>query len=411
MIGRLTEDKVLHLRYNGSTVGKLDMKFLHDGLPQVTRIARWTEPPALTPEIDDPADLTPHLHGILSSWNVCSKEWIVRQYDHEVQGGSVLKPLQGVDNDGPGDASITRPRLDSYRGVILSNGLNPKYGQIDPYWMAASAIDEAIRNIVAVGGDLSRTALLDNFCWGNPDKPDRLGGLVRAAQACYDIAIEYGTPFISGKDSLNNEYTTEKGESIAIPPTLLISAISIMPDCRKAVSMDFKVAGNLIYLVGDTKDEMGGSHYYLVREVRGTNVPNVDAPSAKRIFEAMASATAEGLVSACHDCSEGGLGVAAAEMAFAGGLGANIRLQKVVASKEITRNDTRLFSESNSRFVVEVAPGDRIPFEHCFEGLPIAVIGEVRSDDKFTVLGNSGETVVDTTIDALKESWQKPLRW
>jgi len=411
VIGRLTDDKVLHLRYNGETVGKLDMAFLHNGLPQITRIARWQPPEFDEPDFDDPADLTKFLHQILSSWNVCSKEWVIRQYDHEVQGGSVLKPLVGIENDGPGDASITRPRLDSFRAAILSNGLNPKYGIIDPYWMAASAIDEAIRNVIAVGGDLSRTALLDNFCWGNPDKPDRLGGLVRAAQACYDIAIEYGTPFISGKDSLNNEYTIDTGEEIAIPPTLLISAISIMEDSKKAISMDFKTPGNLIYLIGDTKNEMGGSHYYDVQGYVGNGVPKVDAKNGRKIFEKITIAIHAGLVRSCHDCSEGGLGVAAAEMAFAGGYGAIIDLGNVFSSDKIMRHDTLLFSESNSRFVVEVTPDNKSSFEKIAEDLPFARIGNVTEHSQFIVRGSSGENLVDTTIEDLKESWQKPLRW
>jgi len=175
-----------------------------------------------------------------------------------VQGGSVLKPLVGKNNDGPGDAAIIKPVLDSKMGVIVANGINPKYGEIDPYWMAASAIDEALRQIVAVGGNLRQVALLDNFCWGNTNRPDVLGALVRAAQACYDMATIYETPFISGKDSLNNEFQAE-GEIISIPHTLLISAISVMEDTSRAVSMDFKRAGDLVYILGKTLEELGGS--------------------------------------------------------------------------------------------------------------------------------------------------------
>ena len=215
------------------------------------------------------------LKKIFGSWNVCSKEWVIRQYDHEVQGGSVLKPLVGIKNDGPGDAAIIRPVLDSDMGVIIANGINPRYGDIDPYWMAASAVDEALRQIIAVGGNLKRVALLDNFNWGNPEKPDRLGGLVRAAQGCYDTAMAYGTPFISGKDSLYNEYETEK-ESICIPPTLLISAMAVMKDVNRAVSMDCKKEGDLLYIVGATYNELGGSHYYAIHGAIGNRVPRVN---------------------------------------------------------------------------------------------------------------------------------------
>ncbi|MDZ7392906.1 MAG: phosphoribosylformylglycinamidine synthase subunit PurL [candidate division KSB1 bacterium] len=411
VIGRLTNDRQLVVRYQGHEVGKLDLEFLHEGLPRPVRDASWEPPTWEEPNFSDPEDLTPYLHQILGAWNVCSKEWVVRQYDHEVQGGSALKPLVGLNNDGPGDASIVRPRLDSYRALVVANGINPKYGLIDPYWMAAAAIDEALRNVVAVGGSLERTALLDNFCWGNPDKPDRLGGLVRAAQACYEVAKTFGTPFISGKDSLNNEYTTEQGETIAIPPTLLISAISVMPDCRKAVSMDLKEPGNLIYLVGMTREELGGSHYFAVRGYVGNGVPKVDALQAKKLYEALAKAIAAGLVRACHDCSEGGLGVAIAEMAFAGGRGATIDLSRVPHDLTVVRNDTLLFAESCSRLLVEVPQKAAEEFGRLLAGLPYAVIGQVQEQPRLEVRGVQGRVVVEAAVADLKESWQAPLRW
>ena len=411
VIGRTTNDKKIRLTYNGDMVGELDMEFLHNGLPRITRKAVWEAPNIQESKFELPKDLTASLHKILSSPNVCSKEWVIRQYDHEVQAGSVIKPLVGVKNDGPGDASITRPRLDSYKAVILSNGLNPEYGLIDPYWMAASAIDEALRNIIAVGGSLDQTALLDNFCWGNLDKPDRFGGLMRAAQACYDFAKVFETPFISGKDSLNNEYQTESGESIAIPPTLLISAISVMPDARKAVTMDLKEAGNLLYVVGVTKNEMGGSHYYKVEGKKSPKVPQVDAQAAKQIFKALSNATSQGLVRACHDCSEGGIGVALAEMAFAGGLGAHVSLADVPKSDDINRDDIILFSESNSRFLIEVQPDKKQSFENALGNLPFAQIGQVVADDTVKVTGLARDVVLNESIKNLKESWQKPLRW
>jgi phosphoribosylformylglycinamidine synthase II len=410
VIARVTNTHRLHLKYEGHTVGNLDMEFLHDGLPRLTRKAIWEKSDFEEPNFPDPSDLTEDLKKILSSWNVCSKEWVIRQYDHEVQGGSVLKPLVGEQNDGPGDASIIRPVLDSNKGIIISNGCNPKYGLIDPYYMAASAIDEAIRQIIAVGGNLEQIALLDNFCWGNTDKPDRLGGLVRAAQACYDIAKIYETPFISGKDSLNNEYQVDE-TSIAIPPTLLISAIGIMEDITKAVSMDAKGADDLIYILGDTKDEMGGSHYYDIHGFQGNKVPQVDAHSGKKLMNALSQATARGLVKACHDCSEGGLGVAAAEMAFAGGLGKILDLSKVPSSDGLDRNDKLLFSESNSRFIVEVAPEYQQEFEKLLDANDYGLIGKTTADTIFQVIGLNGKTVVKADIYELKETWQKTLSW
>ncbi len=411
VIGRTTSDHKIRLRYHGTLVGELDMAFLHEGLPRIVRQAKWEAPRIVNTEFAPPADPGAVLRRILAAPNVCSKEWVIRQYDHEVQAGSALKPLVGVENDGPGDACITRPRLDSYRAIVLSNGLNPKYGLIDPYWMAASAIDEALRNIIAVGGSLQHTALLDNFCWGNADKPDRLGGVIRAAQACYDMAKVFETPFISGKDSLNNEYKTESGESIAIPPTLLISAISVMADCRKAVSMDLKKPGNSLYAVGLTKNELGGSHYLELVGQSSAAVPHVDAAAAKKTFLALTRAMEQGLVRACHDCSEGGLAVALAEMAFAAGLGAEVSLRDVPKSAEVVRPDQALFSESNSRFVVEVAPENESAFCAVMAGVPAGRLGQVTAEPKLHITGFAGDVVLDEETIELKQAWQEPLRW
>jgi phosphoribosylformylglycinamidine synthase len=410
VIGEFTDNKRLQLYYYGNMVCDLDMEFLHNGLPQLERDALWQPPLSPEPEFPQPLDLTQDLKKILGSWNVCSKEWVIRQYDHEVQGTSVLKPLVGAANDGPGDAAVIRPLADSDKGVIISNGINPKYGDIDTYWMAASAIDEALRQVIAVGGSLDEVALLDNFCWGNPEKPDRLGALVRAAQACYDIANVYGTPFISGKDSLYNEYETGK-ESICIPPTLLISAMGVMDNIDNTVSMDCKEAGNLIYIVGATYKELGGSHYYAVHGHIGNSVPKVRPEEGKRLMNALAAATQKGLVKACHDLSEGGIGVAAAEMAFAGGLGMKIELKYVPLAENIERDDFILFSESNTRFLAEVKPEDKQAFEKTLKGVVFAEIGQVIKVKKLEVIGRNGKAIVKADIEELKEAWQKPLRW
>ncbi len=347
---------------------------------------------------------------ILGSLNVCSKEWIIRQYDHEVQGGSVIKPLVGAVNDGPSDAAVLRPVLTSRRGIVLACGMNPCYGDLDPYWMAAAAIDEAVRNCVAVGADPQRIAILDNFCWGNTDRPETLGSLVRAALACYDVATVLGTPFISGKDSLNNEFRPQGGaEPIAIPPSLLISAIGQVDDVGRCVTMDLKEPGNRLYVVGATRDEMGGSHYNLVQSQRGGRVPQVDPQAAKRTFAAMHRAIHAGLVRSCHDLSEGGLAVAAAEMAFAGGFGANVDLTRVPCDREMDFA-ARLFSESNTRFLCEVRPENAAAFEAAIAGATTARIGQVTDGDRLTIR-SSGKTVVDCDSAALKEAWQKPLRW
>ncbi len=258
---------------------------------------------------------------MLKHWDVCSKEWIVRQYDHEVQARTAVRPLVGVHDDGPGDAAVIVPVRGSNRGLAVACGINPRYGKLDPYAMAGCVIDEAIRNCVAVGADPERIALLDNFCWGNTERPETLGSLVLAAQACHDVALAYGTPFISGKDSLNNEHTHD-GKSLSIPPTLLISAIGQVKDVRSCVTMDLKEPGNVLLLLGLTRNEMGGSLWCQLHAQEGGRVPRVDAGTGKMLVKAVHAAILRGLLRSCHDLSEGGLAVALAEMAFAGGLGA-----------------------------------------------------------------------------------------
>ncbi len=413
VIGEFTDDKRLKLYYKNSLVCDLDMQFLHEGSPQIEKKAAFSIQRHKEPAFKCPKDLTPSLLKLFSHYNICSKEWIIRQYDHEVQGGSVLKPLSGVNNDGPSDAAIVKPLLGSAKGIIISNGINFKFGFIDPYWMAASCIDEALRQIIAVGGSLKEVALLDNFCWGNPDKPDRLGSLVRASYGCYDIAKGFGLPFVSGKDSLNNEYTV-KNKSLAIPGTLLISAMAVMEDVDKAVSMYAKGAGDLIYIVGNTYDELGGSHYYDISGFIGNKVPKVYPAKAKPAFEALSKASSLGLIRAMHDCSEGGIGISAAEMAFSGGLGMDIFLNGVPAVfKSQKRNDLILFSESNSRFVVEVEKNKQKEFERTLKskGAPFGLIGCISDSKGFKVYGLDGKICLKADIDELKESWQRPLRW
>jgi phosphoribosylformylglycinamidine synthase subunit PurSL len=410
VIGEFTEDHNLQLFYEGKLVGEIAMEFLHQGHPQFKLQAVWTQPRYPEPDFDCPVDLTGELMRVLGSWNVCSKEWVIRQYDHEVQGGSVLKPLVGIDGDGPGDAAIIRPLLDSNRGVVVSSGICPSYADIDPYWMAASAIDEALRQIIAVGGTPDKVALLDNFCWGRADRPEMLGALVKAAQACHDMSLAYSAPFISGKDSLNNEFEVD-GRPIAIPHTLLVSAIGIMPDVTRAVSMDLKQAGDLIYIVGETYAELGGSEYLKQKGFIGNNVPKVNPEKARKSMDCLSKATTEGLIRACHDCSDGGTGVAIAEMAFAGGLGVSLDLKQVPLGELIIRDDFVLFSESNSRFLVEVTPEKRTDFEKTMKESIIAIIGHVTASTNLEITGLNGQIIVATDIHDLKKAWQKPLKW
>jgi len=414
VIGEFTDNKKLELYYKGRPVCNLEMDFLHEGLPQIEKKAVFIQSRHREPKAESRKNLTESLLGLLSHYDICSKEWVIRQYDHEVQGGSVLKPLTGIVDDGPSDASVTRPVFGSKKGVALSCGINPRFGLIDPYWMAASCIDEALRQIIAVGGSLKQVALLDNFCWGNPDKPDRLGGLVRAARGCYTIAKSFGTPFISGKDSLYNEYAI-KNKSLAIPGTLLISAIAVIEKTDQVISMYAKDPQDLIYIVGQTYPELGGSHYYDLFGAIGNNIPKVNAKSAGRTFGRLSRASSAGLIKAMHDCSEGGIGVAASEMAFAGGLGMDLFLSEVPYRRQgqdkNLRDDHVLFSESNSRFIVEVDQRDQKRFEALLKGVPFGLIGCLNQDKVFNVYGLDGKICVSAGIDRLKAEWKKPLDW
>ena len=424
-LGRFVETGRLRLKYNDVQVADLSMEFLHHGRPPIVRDAVYNPPPTQQLEFPKSIDFQQTLYKILGSLNVASKHWVIRQYDHEVQGGSVIKPLVGVASDGPSDAAVVRPVLSSRRGLIVACGMNPYYGNLDTYHMAASAIDEAVRNCVAVGADPKQIAILDNFCWGNTERPETLGSLVRAAVACRDIALELETPFISGKDSLNNEFTYADAQgvrqTISIPPTLLISALGQIANVATCVTMDLKKAGNVLFQVGLTRDELGGSHFALVESLTGGNVPQVNAARAKKIFAALHQAIQSGLVRACHDLSEGGLALAAAEMAFAGGHGARIDLRKVPSERNIADDHKRrsclLFSESNSRFLCEVARHNTADFELCFSGLPCAPIGETMDDEFFEIVDSASQMGSDPTVliradlASLKQAWQKPLNW
>ncbi len=415
VIGQFVPTGLLRLMYQGQQVGVVAMEFLHDGRPPVVRSATYA-PPAV---VDTAApnfnrsQTEDVLKKILGSLNVASKHWIIRQYDHEVQAGSAIKPLVGPASNGPGDAAVVRPRLDSRRGVVLSCGMNPAYGDLDPYHMAASAIDEAVRNAVAVGADPKRLAILDNFCWGNTDRPETLGTLVRAALACHDVAVAWKTPFISGKDSLNNEFTwvDASGErhSIAIPPSLLISAMGQVADVAQCVTMDFKEAGNPIYLVGATQRELGGSHLFSVLGLSGGQVPQVALERAKLTFEKIHTAITSGLIRACHDLSEGGLAVALAEMSFAGHLGTEIDVLAAAKASGLSASEL-LFSESNSRFLVEVAAEHESQWQELFGELTTLRLGQVQSRPNVMVRFGQ-DLLVDLPWPELFDAWHQPLDW
>ncbi|MCP4777890.1 MAG: phosphoribosylformylglycinamidine synthase subunit PurL [Planctomycetaceae bacterium] len=427
VIGQFKPTGQLVLKYGDEIVGDVSMSMLHDGRPPIIREATYSPAPSSDlPSFEFKAtdEWTADLCKILASPNVASKHWIIRQYDHEVQGGSVIKPLVGIQNDGPGDAAVVRPVLDSRRGLAVSCGMNPLYGDLDTYHMATSAIDEAIRNCVSVGADPTRIAILDNFCWGYTDRPETLGSLVRAAIACQDLSVVLQTPFISGKDSLHNEfsYTDDKGsrQTISIPSTLLISAMGQVPDVANCLTMDLKTAGNLLFQIGVTGDHLGGSHWNLVNELSGGKVPTVDPERSKQTFIHLHDAIRKGLVRSCHDMSEGGLAVAVAEMAFAGGLGAEITTNEV--GIEILPSDpdsnielsyataALLFSESNTRFVVEITPENVEQFKSTMGDIDVQPLGSVISDPLLTIeVGDN--TVIQSDLVTLKNAWLGTLDW
>ncbi len=412
VIGSFTDDGRLQVSYAGQSVVDLSMAFLHDGRPHRQLTALWqppvSPPGGHAPPLDAAAlAIDRLLLALLAHPNISSKERIVRSYDHEVRGATVLKPLVGVALDGPGDAAVLQPLPGTTRGVAIGCGINPRYGRIDPYWMALAVVDEALRNVVAVGGDPQQTAILDNFCWGDPRLPDRMAGLVRAAAGCYDAAVAFGTPFISGKDSLNNEYRDPSGERVSIPPTLLISALAIVPDLRCCVSMDLKVSGNLIYQVGATRAELGGSH---LAAVGGANpddqqVPRVDLAAARLTFERLHAAIKAGLVRACHDLSEGGLAVAAAEMVIAGRLGLELELAQAELPADIS---VALFSETPSRFLVEVQPDAAPAFEATMAGVSLSQLGRV-TEQPLLRISQQGHAIARINLAELGHAWQAGL--
>ncbi|MEO8954304.1 MAG: phosphoribosylformylglycinamidine synthase subunit PurS [Ktedonobacteraceae bacterium] len=448
IIGIFTDDAHLVVTYANQVVADIAMDFLHTGMPERTLEATWVQPRQGarqsivstnpdTPRIhigiqflvspygyDDQGSLFPAhyaqaLLSLLSHPNIASKEDVVRRYDHEVQGATVLKPLVGRAGNGPGDAAVLQPILDAptRMGIVLSNGINPLYGTISPFAMAVNAVEEALRNLVAVGGDVERAAILDNFCWGNPNDPTQLGMLVQAVMGCSAAATIFGVPFISGKDSLNNEYRAN-GQRLPVIPTLLISAVSVIDDASKTVDMSLKQSGNLVYLIGTTQNELLGSHYAEISQITlETHVPMPDLTYALSILKAVGGVIREGLVQSCHDLSEGGLAVATAEMSLAGLLGMTLDIQHV--NKQVNRDllwpdenvssTIALFSESPSRFLVEVAPQQKKAFEkymrrHNVGEHDVTYLGNVSDTGRFTV-SNGDNLLIDLPIEDLQQAW------
>lgn len=415
-LGAFTNTRHLIVRASGQVVLDLACQFLYNGLPQ-RHLKASLQPAVSTPasgesravpsaEASDSPDITLILKALLSHPNIASKEAVIRIYDHEVQGGTVIKPLVGVMADGPSDACVLKPAQTSrMTGLVLSNGLNPEYGKQDAYRMAASAVDEAVRNAVAVGADPAHIALLDNFCWGDPRRPEVMGTLLEAARGCYESALLFQAPFISGKDSFNNEYMARNHQRQSIPPTLLISAIGIVPDVTCMTTMDLKRPGDLLYLVGEHRPVFCGSHYNLVSRTPVLSDPLPPEPSllSLRVYQALHQAiTVSRLVQACHDISEGGLLTAAAEMAIAGRLGVRLAPDFIPNSPQADLL-TWCFGETNGCLLVEVPIASAQDFENLFSSLPCQRIGILRADHQ--VILDHPSVHLSISVDQLVNAW------
>ena len=433
VLGEFTDSGYFHILYEGKTVGLLPLEFLHEGVPQLRLYAEWI-PPKYPKEVDfpEPEDYEALGKEILSRFNVCSKEYVVRQYDHEVQGGSVVKPLVGL--DGPSDAAVLRYDLEKISGIVVAHGICPKFSDFDTYLMVANAIDEAIRNAVCVGGDLDYMAGLDNFCWcdpieseKNPDGRYKLAQLVRANMALYEYTKAYGVPCISGKDSMKNDYLMSlgldpKGENpygvgtilpdgslkISVPPTLLFSVVAKIPDVRLAQTMEVKRPGDLVYILGKTKEELFGSEYFSHLGIKAGIAPKPEAEINRKIYLRLRDAIYFGLIHSAHDVSDGGLFVCLAEKAFSGGYGIFVDLSAVPYEGKL-RDDFILFSESAGRIVVTVPQDKRRDFEKLMSGLPYALIGETIAEPTLFIKGLSGKTILSANIFELKRAWQAPF--
>lgn len=413
VIGKFTSTGYFHVKFAGKTVAFLPLSFLHEGLPEMKLKAKFTK---LKEEKIKIADINANdvLKKLLSSFNICSKESVVRKYDHEVQAQTIIKPFVGLYNDGPSDGAVIKPLPDSFEGLVISHGICPKYSDFDTYHMSACALDEAIRNAVCCGGNIDFMACLDNFCWcdpiqseKNPDGEYKLAQLVRANKALYDYTTTYGVPCISGKDSMKNDYIMGNIK-ISIPPTLLFSLISVIPDIRKTVTMDFKNPEDIIYIAGITKEELAGSEFSKLLNIKGGIVPKVDANTNKKIYKAIYNAIQKGFINSAHDCSDGGFAVAIAEMAFSGGLGCIIDLEKLPTNSNLTYIEL-LFSESAGRIIFTVNKNFQKDIENIFNGLPFAKIGYVTDND-ILVLTYKNQKIIEENIFLLKECWQKTLR-
>jgi phosphoribosylformylglycinamidine synthase subunit PurSL len=421
VIGEYNDSGYLRLDYNGKTCAYISMDFMQSDFPQWVFDAEWT-PPELR-GLKEPVISEPKRHGeiiktMLARPNICAKNWIQRQYDHEVQGGSIIKPLVGKGRDIPSDAAVVKPVLDSPAGIAVSQTINPFLSEIDTYHMTGYIIDESVRKVIAVGGDFEHLGGVDNFCWPtvqyhpemNPDGKYKAAQLVRSNWALKDYCLAYGIPLLSGKDSMyidgNLEGPYGERRKVSGLPTLLFTVSSVIKDTGKCVTMDSKIPGDLVYIIGKTRNELGGSEYYKMMGELGLNVPKVNAEELIPLYKKMCEAIEVGLVASAHAVSRGGLAVHLTMVAMGGEQGMDIDLKKVPAEHGLT--DTRmLYSESAGRFIVTVDPAKKDKFESVFRGLTIGLAGRVTETSNFKISGLSGTEIMCEDIFALKNSFFK----
>ncbi len=422
VIGKFKKSGRFYCTFEGKMVTDLNLNFLHEGVPQMILKAKWKDPKERglkEPILKEIKNHNLFLRKMLKRPNIASKEYIIRQFDHEVQGKTIVKPLVGKNLDVFSDAVVIKPLYHSNEGLAISAGINPKYSLIDTYWMTACCIDEAIRRIIAVGGSLRQIVFNDNFCWPNPlpskDNPDaeyKLAQLVRANKALYDFTLAFGTPCISGKDSMfmDGWLRTKNGKlkRISALPTLQISAVGKIKDIRKCVTMEVKKAGDLLYILGLTKDELGTSEYYEARKRIGLNVPKVEAKLAKKLYNALEKAIKKGLVNSCHGIYRGGLAIALAEISFGGGLGLRVHLEKVPKKGKL-EIEKILYSESPSRFLVTISPENKEKFEEILKGNVFSQIGKVVNEKRLKVFFKK-RSMINEDIFRLKKSWQRTFK-
>ncbi|TWI77421.1 phosphoribosylformylglycinamidine synthase subunit II [Desulfobotulus alkaliphilus] len=426
VIGTYTDTGYLEITWKGKTVAWIHMDLLEEGFPQWEFDCEWI-PPKLRglyePVIGAPSDYNGVLKTLLARPNIASKEWIVRQYDHEVQANSVIKPLVGRERDIPSDAAVIRPVLDSERGIAFTQTLLPTYSQIDAGAMTAAVIDEAVRRLLAVGGGLSEMGGVDNFCWPdiqyhpekNPDGRFKAAQLVRSCKALQAMCEAYQIPLLSGKDSMyvDGHLQGPFGETRKVSglETLQFSATAMVENVWLCQSMDVKNPGDRLYLLGETANELGGSEYYEWMGYVGLHVPEVDPEAFLPLYQALEKAMKMALVNSAHAVARGGLGVHLALVAMAGCRGLNVDLGpvKIRGDIPVEREDILLFSESCGRMLVTVSREKEKAFQELFDGLPCACIGEVLENDILRICGRQGKELVHTCMADLKQSFKKPF--